>query len=106
MIDAWSLRRELLIALLVLAISAVCLPGMIYAVGGMLFGVYDEGLVGMYRATFTDLRTPRLAAWVLLATPTLSVVLLRVLFRLTSKAPIAEQSTAAQTQRREPTLGG
>jgi hypothetical protein len=95
-----SVTRELLICCLVIAISAAVLPGLIFIVGGKLFGAYAGGMSSMYQATFTDLATPTLAAWTIVLCPAVCVALLRLLFGLSQdvKAPARSRS------RREPTV--
>lgn len=100
-----SLPRELLIGCSVIIASIVVLPGLIYLVGGRLFGAYGiaGGVFSMYRATLNDLATPTWASWVIALSPALCVVLLRLLFGLTQSLP-AEPTMSAAPTRREPTI--
>ncbi|MGE0113891.1 MAG: hypothetical protein AB7T07_03240 [Steroidobacteraceae bacterium] len=101
----FSLRRELLIASLATALSALLLPGLIYVIGGRLFGAYGStgGVLSLYRTTLTDVVVPKLTAWIIVFGPALSLLLLRLSFHLTRQTP----ESASQTQppsRREPTI--
>lgn len=102
-----SLRREVLIVLLAIFLSVLLLPGLIYAVGGHLFGPYGTagGMGGLYRATLMDLWVPRLAAWALVLAPAICIALLRVIFRCTQ--PQRDESPPppqARPLRKEPTI--
>lgn len=102
-----SLSRELLIFCIAIIASVALLPGLIYVVGGRLFGAYGAaaGMVGMYRAMLTDLVVPTLAAWIIALCPALCVVLLRLLFGLTRDHSTEPKQIPAVT-RREPTISG
>ncbi len=101
-----SLPRELLIGCSVIIASIAVLPGLIYVVGGRLFGAYGiaGGALSMYRATLSDLATPTWASWAIALSPALCVALLRLVFGLTQDRP-TEPPIAAPT-RREPTING
>ncbi len=102
-----SLPRELLIGCSVIIASIVVLPGLIYVMGGRLFGAYGltGGVLSMYRATLSDLATPTWASWAIALSPALCIALLRLLFGLTQDPPTEPAPIAAPT-RREPTING
>ncbi|MGC3980489.1 MAG: hypothetical protein QM808_04435 [Steroidobacteraceae bacterium] len=104
--SAFSLRRELLIALLVIALTVLIVPGVIYAVGTRLFGVYGaDGIGGIYGAVLIDLAVPRLAAWTIFLGPAVCVALIRLVFQLTGN-PAPSSPPTQRSLRREPTIQG
>lgn len=102
-----SFSRELMIFCIVTIVSIAVLPGLIYVVGGRLFGAYSatEGMIGMYRATLADLAVPTWAAWIITLCPALCILLLRLLFGLTQDH-IVEPQPDSTSARREPTVSG
>jgi uncharacterized membrane protein len=100
-----SLSRELLIGCIVIVVSVAVLPGLIYVVGGKLFGAYGTtgGMSSMYQAMLTDLATPTLAAWTIALCPALCILLLRLLFAM-SQSPSAETTDRPTRVRREPSI--
>ena len=100
-----SLPRELLIGCIVVVASVAVLPGLIYAVGGKLFGAYGTagGASSIYQAMLTDLATPTLAAWTIALCPALCVLLLRLLFGLSQRPSIDTEERPARA-RREPSI--
>jgi hypothetical protein len=106
----FSIRREFIIITVVIMLSMLLLPGLIYVVGGRLFGAYGTagGVGQIYLATLGDLVAPRLAAWTLLLGPALCVALLRAIFRLTASNTAdntTDKATSVANLRREPTIG-
>lgn len=100
-----SVQREIVIALAVVALSVLLLPGMIYLVGSRIFGPYSsDRIADIYVATLGDLMVPRMAAWLLLLTPMVCVVLLRMLFGRDQAEPAAPDATPSS--RREPSVNG
>ncbi len=99
-----NMRRECSIVLITICCSVIVLPGLIFAVGGRIFGVYGDtgGIVSFYQATLSDLLIPRFAAWIIVLGPALCIVLLRLIFRLTSQNETPDPPI--QRTRREPTL--
>ena len=99
----FSIRRELLIALIVALLSMMLLPGLIYLVGRPLFGAYTAGLAGIYTATLQGLLQLQWAPWVLAFAPAMGVLLLRAVWRLTSANKTSD--APARPSRQEPRLG-
>ena len=71
--------RELLIATAVLALSLTVLPVAVYFVGVRVVGEYatDGGVWDLLFHVWTDLAAGRLAAWLLVLSPYLIILLLR-----------------------------
>jgi hypothetical protein len=72
--------RELFIATAVLALSLTVLPVAVYFVGVRVVGEYlsDGGVWGLLFNVWTDLGEGQLAAWLLVSSPYLIILLLRV----------------------------
>ncbi len=75
-----TLKRELLIALALLAVGLVLLPPAIYAVGQQLLGPYesDSGLTGLMDAIWVDLTTGAAHAWLLVLSPYVVIQIARL----------------------------
>ena len=98
----FSIGRELLVVAVTLLLSVALLPGAIYLVGARLFGPYGgHGLQGIYRATLGDLFKFDWPAWIIVVGPTVAVLVLRWLFKLTR-----HEATPAPPMpvRKEPTI--
>lgn len=84
-IDAWAtpkgdrLKRELIIALVLLIVGLLVLPVPVYWVGERVFGPYtsEEGLWGLATHIWGDLGRGSPLAWTLVLSPYLIVQLLR-----------------------------
>jgi hypothetical protein len=72
-------RRELLIAVIWLAVGAFLLPVAIYLVGQQVVGEYaaDGGMLGLAAHIWDELLQLRPAAWILVLSPYVVVMLLR-----------------------------
>lgn len=108
------LKRELLFAVLGLALGLVLLPLLIYLVGQVILGTYSGGKQGFgsfYGDLIRDLAAPRFNSWVIVAGPYLMMLGLRLIF-LRGSAPNRNAPNDGQIgrskrikQRKEPTLG-
>jgi len=96
--------RELLLAIALIAGSVAILPGVIYAVGMRMFGVYQGGIRQMYLDTLGDLLKPTWAAWILTLTPALCVLALRLIFRRPETSSETTNGDDVKPARQEPTL--
>jgi hypothetical protein len=99
----FNLPREIGLVLITICASVIILPGLIFVVGSQIFGAYDGGIAAMYQATLQDFLELRLAAWIIVLSPGLCVLLLRIIFRFTTADPAPESEPVRRT-RREPTL--
>lgn len=103
--NTFSIRRELLITVMTFGLTMLLLPGLIYVVGGRLFGTYGGagGAFDFYQTTLSDLMVPRLTAWIIVLGPTVVLLSLRLIFHLTRQMP---EATIPQKRRprREPTI--
>ena len=73
------LRRELILAGVLLLAGFALLPMAVYAVGQRILGDYNGGLGAFYRDLYTALAAGETGAWLLLASPFLGIELLRLL---------------------------
>lgn len=84
-----TLKRELLIAVVVLALGFFALPFLIYWVGRELIGDYAAGGgMALAESIWTDLLHLQPAAWALLLCPYGIVQLARLAWRLWRTAPL------------------
>jgi hypothetical protein len=74
--------KEALLAVALLAFGLICLPALIYLVGQQVVGAYDAGMFGLYEAIGDSLIAGNGLAWILIFSPYLSVLLVRVGFWL------------------------
>jgi len=75
------LRRELILAGILIAVGALLLPVAIYFTGQVLLGPYSDeghGLGRLYADIFGDLAGGFLPAWLLVLSPWLAIQLLRL----------------------------
>lgn len=75
------LRRELILAGILIAVGALLLPLAIYFTGQALLGPYSDeghGLGRLYSDIFGDLAGGFLPAWILVLSPWLGIQLLRL----------------------------
>jgi len=70
--------KESLLALALLAFGLICLPALIYLVGQQIVGPYDDGMLGLYEAIGNALIAGNLFAWLLVFSPYLTIVLIRL----------------------------
>lgn len=75
-----QLMTEFWIWLNVTLMSLFLLPGIIYLVGGRLFGSYRGGLAGFYSDQLRGLTEGQVTAWIITMTPSASLLLIRLLF--------------------------
>ena len=76
-IPVW--KKELLLALVLLAVGLLLLPLGVYLAGREIAGDYaGEGLWGLFRHILADLGRGQMAAWLLLLSPYLTVQLSRL----------------------------
>lgn len=74
-----NLRRELVIALVLLAFGLIALPAAVFWVGRHAVGTYgDGGVWDLTRAIWLSLLQGEVAAWVLVSSPYVVVQLLRL----------------------------
>lgn len=81
--------KESLLALSLIAFGLICLPPMIYAVGQLVVGEYEDGLIGLYDAIADALVAGNIFAWVLVFSPYLTVMLFRLGLWLRRQRPTA-----------------
>jgi hypothetical protein len=98
----FSIRSELWLAFIVILLSVLLLPALIYLVGAPLFGVYKAGLAGMYAAQLQGLVQPQVAPWIVALAPACGLWLLRTVLRLTASSP---PEAPTKPMRREPRVG-
>ena len=81
MLTGTRIKRELILAAVMLAIGLVPVPIAVYFVGQTVVGAYegDGGVLGLLGQIGSDLVALRLAAWILVLSPYLIVQLLRAL---------------------------
>jgi hypothetical protein len=86
--DVW--RRELVIAVVLIAVGAFVLPLAIYAVGQAVVGEYSSegGMMGLAAHVWDELLRLRPAAWILVLSPYVTVLLLRAVRRLWRARPV------------------
>ena len=79
-----SLRvmRESFIALALIVFGLIGFPALIFVIGQQLIGEYDEGLMAFYESIGAALTRGDRYAWILVLSPYLGVMLLRLAFRL------------------------
>lgn len=77
-------RKELVTAVLLLVFGVAILPALIYLVGTLVVGPYEDGsgISGLYGKLFQALIEPQAAAWLLILSPYVVVVLLRAVIAL------------------------
>ena len=73
------LAREILLALALLAFGLIVLPALVYIVGQLIIGAYDDGLMGLYGAIAESLTAGNAFAWLLVLAPYLCIQLIRLL---------------------------
>jgi hypothetical protein len=73
-------RRELILGAVLLAVGVLLLPPAVYIVGQRVFGEYAEnaGIVDLELAIWRDLGALSLPAWILVLSPYLVIMLLRL----------------------------
>jgi hypothetical protein len=74
--------REVLLALGLVAFGLIVLPALVYLVGQRVVGEYPDGLGSLYAALGDALIAGNVFAWVLVFSPYLSVVLIRLFLAL------------------------
>lgn len=74
--------KEALLALGLFAFGLIGLPILIYVVGQRLIGEYEAGLMGFYDAIGDALLSGNGYAWVMVLSPYLGIMLLRLAYRL------------------------
>ena len=74
--------REILLALGLLAFGLIVLPALVYLVGQRVVGEYPDGLGGLYAALGDALITGNVFAWILVLSPYLCIVLIRLFLAL------------------------
>ncbi len=80
-----GLAAELLLAIVLLAAGALALPIAVYYTGSRLFGPYEGGTGGMgsfLLGVYDSLAALEPGAWLLVLSPLVCVLLLRLAFRL------------------------
>ena len=80
MLTTATIRRELILAVVLIFFGFLPLPLAVYWVGQQLVGEYesDAGVVGLIEQIWSDFLTLEPGAWVLVLSPYLTVLLLRV----------------------------
>ena len=81
---ATNWRREVAIAAALLAFGLLALPFAVYFVGQQVLGDYGDGLgaLALAESIWVDLLSLRLAAWVLVLSPYLTIQLARGVRRI------------------------
>ena len=77
------LRRELILASVLSLLGLALLPAAIFLIGQRLLGDYSTegaGVLNLYGQILRDLGTGSLAAWILVLSPWLGILLLRLLW--------------------------
>lgn len=77
------LRKELILAAVLIAVGIAVLPAAIYQVGQRLLGEYSTegaGVLHLYGQILRDMGAGRPAAWLLVLSPWLGILLLRALW--------------------------
>lgn len=74
--------REILLALGLVAFGLIILPALIYLVGQRVVGEYPAGIGGLYAALGDALLAGNVFTWILVWSPYLTVVLIRVFLAL------------------------
>jgi hypothetical protein len=80
--SAARILKEVLLAFGLLAIGLFGLPALIYLVGQTLVGEYAGGLNAFYLALADSLASGNAFAWILIASPCLTIELMRLWLRL------------------------
>ena len=74
--------RESVLALGLFVFGLVGFPALIFIIGQRLIGEYEDGLMGFYESIGTALTGGNPYAWILVLSPYLGILLLRLAFRL------------------------
>ena len=82
MLTAATLRRELILAAALIGAGFLPLPLLVYWVGQKVVGEYESeaGIVGLVEQIWADFFTLKPGAWLLVLSPYLTVLLLRIAF--------------------------
>ncbi len=78
---ASMLKREALLALVLLLGGVLLLPAGVYGVGLLIFGVYPDGLIGFFREIWGALGRGNPGTWFLVLSPWLVVTVARLTWR-------------------------
>lgn len=85
--------RELLLALGLIAFGLIALPAMVYFVGQRVVGEYSDGIGGLYAAIGDALVAGNVFAWILVLSPYLGVLSIRLFLSLRQRRQNVNQLT-------------
>jgi hypothetical protein len=93
------IKRELLIAVVLLAIGLAALPAAIYFVGQQIMGPYESeaGLTGLMDQIWADLMTGAPHAWLLVLSPWLVIQTARLAMRAGRRRKTREPDHSSAT---------
>ena len=85
---ASTLKFELILGMVLIAIGMLALPVAVYWVGQVVIGGYesDAGMAGLIGAVWDDLGRGSLAAWILVLSPYVVIQLFRAALKLLNRS--------------------
>jgi len=90
-----GLKRELILAVVLLGIGLILLPVAVYWVGQQVVGEYESpaGFFGLLGHIWGDFLSLDFGAWLLVLSPYLAIQLLRIAYKLSRRRKVETQVT-------------